>query len=509
MNLSPLQNDRAAGTLVAMAAGDALGAGYEFGAPLPDGTPVAMIGGRPFGFAPAEWTDDTSMALPLADCLLDQADAVAAGAPVDWTFAVRGWSAWAREAKDVGSQTSAVISAAARRAAGDATRDCDRSPSSAGSSAGVTAADFTAAAADFLARTGRGAGNGSLMRTAPVALAYLGRPAEELTRAAAEASALTHADPDAVDACVLWCLAIRHAVLTGELDVRVGLPLLGDGRAAVWEERIAVAEASRPADFTRNGWVVEAFQGAWSAIASTASVVERSRNRGPAHLRLALEDAVRGGRDTDTVAAIAGGLLGAAYGITAVPFEWRRRLHGWPGLRALDLQRIGMELARGEGRRPWAWPAAEHFDHSAYVAASATGVVPHPADPGVLLGAAPALTRDDYDAVVSLCRVGSDDARVPAADHARFWLIDSALPEYNAHLGFVLQDAADAVAVFRAEGKRVLLHCVRMESRTPTVAALYGAKVRGVSGAEALEEVRSVLPAASPNRAFMEVLRGV
>jgi ADP-ribosyl-[dinitrogen reductase] hydrolase len=100
-------------------------------------------------------------------------------------------------------------------------------------------------------------------------------------------------------------VAIRNAVLTGRLDVRVGLPLLAPEHAALWRERIEVTERSRPRDFTRNGWVVEAFQGAWSAIHFTSSAV---------------------GRDTDTVAAIAGGLLGAAYGYTAVPFEWRRHL---------------------------------------------------------------------------------------------------------------------------------------------------------------------------------------
>jgi ADP-ribosylglycohydrolase len=491
MKLSPLQNDRAAGTLVTMAAGDALGAGYEFGAPLPDGAPVAMIGGGPFGFAPAEWTDDTSMAIPLAECLLAQAGAIDAGEPVDWTIAARAWASWVREAKDVGSQTRAVISAARGLARG--TDDVE-----------PTAAHFVAASAAHLERTGRAAGNGSLMRTAPVALAFLARPEAELARAAAEASALTHADLDAVEACILWCLAIRHAVLTGRLDIRVGLALVDADRVGLWEERISEAELSRPKDFTSNGWVVQAFQGAWSAIASTASGYD-----GPAHLRAALEDAVRGGRDTDTVAAIAGGLLGAAYGISAVPFEWRRRLHGWPGLTALDLQRLGMELGRGEGSRVGVWPSVEKFDHSDYVSASVLEVVPHPADSGVLLGAAPATSRDDYDAVVSLCRMGTGDANVPAEDHARFWLVDSALLDDNAHLEFVLQDAADAVASFRAEGKRVLLHCVRMESRTPTVAALYGAKVRGISGVEALDEVRKVLPAARPNRAFMEVLRSV
>ena len=91
---------------------------------------------------------------------------------------------------------------------------------------------------------------------------------------------------------------------------------------------------SQPSDFTNNGWVVEALQGAWSAITTTpipqddpATGVFRAD-----HLRLALDAAVRGGDDTDTVAAIAGGLLGAVYGASAVPAEWRRVLHGWPGL---------------------------------------------------------------------------------------------------------------------------------------------------------------------------------
>ncbi|GAP54644.1 adp-Ribosylation/Crystallin J1 protein, partial [Arthrobacter sp. Hiyo6] len=54
--------------------------------------------------------------------------------------------------------------------------------------------------------------------------------------------------------------------------------------------------------------------------------------------------------------------------------------------------------------------------------------------------------------------------------------------------------------------KTVLLHCVRAESRTPTVAALYGASVAGVSPMEALEDVRRVLPGANPNPLFMRVL---
>ncbi|MBD1543929.1 ADP-ribosylglycohydrolase family protein [Arthrobacter sp. IA7] len=488
MKLNSVQNDRAAGVLVTLAAGDALGAGYEFGAPLPDGTPVSMKGGGPFGFAPAEWTDDTSMAVAIAEAFLDSLAAPGSPPPLDGT--VRAWAAWAADAKDVGAQTSAVI-AAARRAATAAGRS------------DVNAADFSSAAASFHARTGRSAGNGSLMRTAPLALAYLDRDPEELMAGAAAVSALTHTDPDAQEACGLWCVAIRQAVLTGELDVRAGLVFLPAGRAVLWLERIEAAERSRPRDFARNGWVVEAFQGAWSAIHFTSGSAA-----GPAHLRAALEEAVWGGRDTDTVAAIAGGLLGAAYGYSAVPFEWRRHLHGWPGLRARDLMMLGMELAAGGGRLVDSWPRAVTHDYSTLGRTDA--LVRHPHDDGVWLGGVRSVARAaelGIDAVVSLCRLGKEDVPgVAAADHATFWVIDSFDAGANAHPGFVLREAAAAVERYRAEGKTVLLHCVRAESRTPTVAALYGAKVAGLSPLRALEDVRRVLPGARPNPLFMQLL---
>ena len=485
MKLNSLQNDRAAGVLVALAAGDALGAGYEFGAPLPDGADVTMKGGGPFGFDPAEWTDDTSMAIPIAEALLDAGPTPAARDAV-----VRSWTAWAAEAKDVGSQTRSVIHYAKQRAASAGRSD-------------VTAEDFARAAQAFHERTGRSGGNGSLMRTAPLALAYLDREPVELMAAAGELSALTHVEDGAREACGLWCVAIREAVLTGKLDIRTGLPLLPADRAALWLERIDTAEASRPRDFVKNGWVVEALQGAWSAIATT-----RAGSDGPAHLRAALEEAVRGGRDTDTVAAIAGSLIGAAYGFSAVPFEWRRDLHGWPGLRARDLMTLGIELAGGAGRRTDTWPRTSHFDYSSW---SRTDVlVRHPDDDGVWLGGVGALERTPelgIDAVVSLCRLGTDDvAGIAPEDQATFWLVDSAAPESNAVAAYVLHEAAAAVERFRAEGKTVLLHCVRAESRTPTVAALYGARVAGVTPVEALEHVRRVLPNAHPNPAFREVL---
>jgi ADP-ribosyl-[dinitrogen reductase] hydrolase len=93
-----------------------------------------------------------------------------------------------------------------------------------------------------------------LMRTAPVALAYLDDEAA-LVEAARAVSELRHFDPDAGDACVLSCLAIRHAILTGQLDVRIGLRHIDADRRTKWAALLDAAEKSRPADFpTTVGW---------------------------------------------------------------------------------------------------------------------------------------------------------------------------------------------------------------------------------------------------------------
>ena len=100
--------NRAAGVLVGLAAGDALGAGYEFG-PAFDG-PVAMIGGGPFGWEPGEWTDDTQMVL----CIAEQA----ATGDLDLDALGDRFIAWANEANDIGNQTRAMLSASRNGAAG-------------------------------------------------------------------------------------------------------------------------------------------------------------------------------------------------------------------------------------------------------------------------------------------------------------------------------------------------------------------------------------------------------
>ncbi len=325
--LSSVQVDRAAGVLLGLACGDALGAGYEFQPARIHGEPVDMVGGGGFGWAPGEWTDDTSMAVAIAETSSTGVDLRSSEALSAITVRFVNW---AKDAPDVGIQTGAVL----RSIAGNPTSDA-----------------ASASAREHFARTGR-TGNGSLMRTAPVALAYLNDP-EARGQAARAISQLTHGDDEAGEACVLWCDAIAHAVLHGNFEgLRLAVAALPADRAQVWSERLDHAESVAPHEIPHNGWVVAALQAAWSAISRTpAPTGDPTSGHFPAqHLPLALDAAVRAGDDTDTVAAIAGGLLGARWGASAIPKQWLQILHGWPGLRASDLIKLGMLTVHAGGQ---------------------------------------------------------------------------------------------------------------------------------------------------------------
>jgi protein-tyrosine phosphatase len=86
-------------------------------------------------------------------------------------------------------------------------------------------------------------------------------------------------------------------------------------------------------------------------------------------------------------------------------------------------------------------------------------------------------------------------------------LIDKAEPDANPNLDFVLTDTVRLIEQLRNEGRTVLLHCVACQSRTPTVAALYGARRQGMSGLLALEDVTEVLPDSWPNSDFRKAIK--
>lgn len=468
------RTDRGAGALVGLAVGDSLGAGYEFTTPAGE---IDMVGGGLGPWAPGEWTDDTQMAVCIAE--------VTATGRWDLEAIGERFRAWLADGpRDVGGQTAAVVSQAA------------------------TGAELSACARAYYRDHPTGAaGNGSLMRTAPVALAFLDDEAAR-AEAAAAASALTHGDPLAGQACVLWCTAIARAVTDARLDgVWDGLAHLDPSARDAWAQRLQAAEAGPPQRFVPNGFVVTAVQAAHAAIVHTGVPAHRP----PEHLAGALRAAVGIGDDTDTVAAIAGAVLGARWGASAVPLAWQRRLHGWPDYGIADLVRLAVLTAQGGRADELGWPAADRLaDRRVTVDGQPPVAVPVPSDPGVIAGNLAALASVeaawDIDAVVSLCRVGTREVG-DGVEHHRFHLVDQ--PGAHPHVGFVLDQAVEAVRTLRGEGKRLFVHCVAAASRTPTVVAGYLVRGLGRSPVAARAEVAGILPVSSWNTDFSRWLDGL
>ncbi len=275
------------GCLLGLAVGDALGTTLEFRAPGSFAPLTDMIGGGPFGLQPGQWTDDTSMALCLAHSLLhcrgfDAVDQM--NRYCNWYR--HGYMSSTGECFDIGGTVSQALEAYLR--SGD---------------------PFSGSQAES------SAGNGSLMRLAPVAMYYAHSPLATVATMAADSSRTTHAAAEAVDACVLFAAQLRMA-LAGHDKQAI---LLGHGAtpdapaiaALALRDHVAVDAAA----IRGSGYVVDALSAALWCFATTddyASAVLKAANLGD---------------DADTTAAICGQLAGAYYGLEGIPAGWRQTLH--------------------------------------------------------------------------------------------------------------------------------------------------------------------------------------
>lgn len=160
-------------------------------------------------------------------------------------------------------------------------------------------------------------GNGSLMRILPVAMVGVGLPRAELAGQACLTSTVTHGHARSRAACAVYCLLVQ-ALLTGERD-----------RDAAMERAFAAARTCVEPDVrheldvvrsysqrTGSGYVVDGFWSAWDAFRAASSYRE------------SVERAVGFGEDTDTTAAVAGGLAGAYWGVEGIPEEWLMGMRG-------------------------------------------------------------------------------------------------------------------------------------------------------------------------------------
>ncbi|HEY1013652.1 MAG TPA: ADP-ribosylglycohydrolase family protein [Herpetosiphonaceae bacterium] len=285
--------ERYRGSLLGLAAGDAVGASVEF---KPPGTfpPVTdMLGGGPFDLQPGQWTDDTSMALCLAESLV-----VCQG--FDPADQLRRYARWLREG---------YLSSTGRYF------DSGRTVRGAISRFLKTGEPYGGDTDEW------SAGNGSLMRLAPVALRYAAQPRAAVEWAAAS-SRTTHGAPAAVDACRYFAGLIVGA-LTGaskdELLAPLFAPFPGCWEAAPLAAEVReVAEGSfkrrQPPEIEATGYVIRSLEAALWAFCNSSSFAEGCLL------------AVNLGYDADTTAAVYGQLAGAFYGEAAIPAPWRERL---------------------------------------------------------------------------------------------------------------------------------------------------------------------------------------
>lgn len=289
--------DKLRGTLIGLAVGDALGAAVEFQSP---GSFVPVTGyraGGPHGLQPGEWTDDTSMALALADSI---------GA-VGWDLndqAAR-YVAWWRTGKysvngecfDIGITTRAALAAFVQHQ--DARASGDRSE--------------------------RASGNGSIMRLAPVPIRYAGLypgGVEELARLAEESSLPTHASEQCLSAC-RYLATVLAALIRGEERDKVlspDWPPLRQLHATkpLHPSILEVAQGSfrrkQPPVIRGSGWVVQSLEAALWAFHAAADFEE------------AILRAVNLGDDADTTGAVCGQLAGASWGESGIPESLRSGL---------------------------------------------------------------------------------------------------------------------------------------------------------------------------------------
>lgn len=287
------RRDRYRGCLMGLAAGDAVGAAVEF---MPPGTfdPIDdMIGGGPHRLRPGEWTDDTSMALCLAESLVERGGFD----PEDqMTRYIRWWRdghlSSTGDCFDIGLTTQAAL----RR--------------------------FERTGEPFAGSTAPGkAGNGSLMRLAPAPLFFAADPRQAI-RMSGESSRTTHGAETCVDACRYF-----GGLLAGAAEGAAKADLLSPRyapAAGAWDEAPLCAEVDavahgsfhrkEPPEIVGSGYVVESLEAALWAFAKAKDFADGCLL------------AANLGDDADTTAAIYGQIAGAHYGLDGVPERWRRRV---------------------------------------------------------------------------------------------------------------------------------------------------------------------------------------
>lgn len=290
------EEDRGVGALVGLAIGDALGTTLEFSERDEKPPVVDMVGGGPFGLQPGEWTDDTAMAMALAISILNHKRPFGEDQHVNCRDLIDRFVAWYLKGKysvngkcfDIGTTTRRALDRYRK-----GVRPLD---------AGLT--DESSA------------GNGSLMRAAPVAIRWF-NDIPAMKRNAPRQSRVTHGHPAAMQACTAFTLMLGAAIRglnwetvmmpSGPWYQKYDQPVEQIINWRSWKDRTRSTIQS-------SGYVAHTLEAALWAVANSGN------------FRDAVLLAVNLGDDADTVGAVTGQLAGAIYGYSKIPVEWRKAL---------------------------------------------------------------------------------------------------------------------------------------------------------------------------------------
>ncbi|QLD86040.1 ADP-ribosylglycohydrolase family protein [Natronomonas halophila] len=288
------ERTRARGVLLGLACGDALGRPVEFSSPEAierrHGRVTEMLADGTHGQPAGTITDDTEMALCIARSLAENGE-------FDPADIAERFVEWKRSGPfDIGIMTSSAL----RRIENGEPWD----------EAGHNEWEAS--------REGSNAGNGSLMRCAPYAVAYRNDP-ETRGTVSRESSAITHADPRCQWGCVLFNDVLAEQLGGNDRPLETALDTLGDNLPEEIETAATEVVAYRDGEtdsvgLQNSGYVVTTLQaGLYHALTTTSA-------------EAAIVDAVMMGGDTDTIAAVTGALAGARFGVEALPERWLSEL---------------------------------------------------------------------------------------------------------------------------------------------------------------------------------------
>jgi ADP-ribosylglycohydrolase len=286
--------ERYLGCLLGLAAGDALGTTLEFKAPGTFEPLDDMLGGGPFGLRPGQWTDDTSMALCLAESLVEERGFNAADQMeryLRWYH--DGYMSSTGTCFDIGGTVSAALHRF--QASGD---------------------PFAGSSDPY------SAGNGSIMRLAPVPMFYARDPARAIEQSALS-SRTTHGAATCLDACRYFGGLIAGALQGADKSTLLGehyAPLSGYWLA----HPLATAEISEIAAGSFKERRPPKIQGSGYVVKSLAAVLWAFYHSD--NFRDGCLLAANLGDDADTTAAVYGQLAGAYYGAADIPADWREKL---------------------------------------------------------------------------------------------------------------------------------------------------------------------------------------